>query len=57
MKLPDQVASDPQYRLTVLLSCQKVRRLDHRLVNRSSLVRQFHRVLDGTALSDIREAA
>lgn len=57
MRLPDQVASDPQYHLTVLLSCQKVRRLDHRLVDRSSLVRRLHRVLEGAALSDIREAA
>lgn len=52
-----QVASEPQYRLTVVINCPSMQRLDHRLVDRAGLARRFHTVLEAKALSDIREAA
>ncbi|CAN0113925.1 unnamed protein product, partial [Ectocarpus sp. 6 AP-2014] len=51
------VASEPQYRITVLMACKKIRRLDHRPVDGAALKRQLHRATEAKALATLRETA
>ncbi|CAM9138346.1 unnamed protein product, partial [Ectocarpus sp. 4 AP-2014] len=51
------VASEPQYRIAVLMACKKIRRLDHRPVDGAALKRQLHRATEAKALASLRETA
>ncbi|CAN0501424.1 unnamed protein product, partial [Ectocarpus sp. 12 AP-2014] len=51
------VASESQYRITVLMACKKIRRLDHRPVDRAALKWQLHRATEAKALASLRETA
>lgn len=52
-----QVASEPQYRVTVLTKCPSIERLDHRPVDGAALKRQFLRALEAKTLAQVRETA
>ena len=52
-----QVVLEPQYRITVLTSCEMMRRLDHRPVDAEALGRQIHRAAEAKALAHVRETA
>lgn len=51
------MVSEPKYRISVLMKCERLRRLDHRLVDREDFQRQAHRALETDALADVREIA
>lgn len=51
------MTEDPQYRITVLTKCKKIKRLDHRPVDAAALKRQLRCATEAKVLATVRETA